>query len=317
MRICLTGSQGFIGSALKEYFWAHGYQKGSIINRDGSRILTKETAENVLLEVNNIDDTPGLKSFFAAMKPEIIINCIGRRYSAQVENYESNLTATMRLLFAQPEKLPHIFLFGSAAEYASGVSIAEKSPLKTPGDADDYAFSKILQSQWVERFLAQNRLFRDKITILRPFNIIDADYAYCKTVKMAQNIHAIGIRKQKLIRFSLEPQRMDFFDRDFLNQVIDRLIYAEEHMAILPPVLNICTGIGTSYDEIFDMIAENFEIHKFPVSLPNPFVASPNEIKYIGNPALLQGLIDLPEFNLREKIKQICEKVIKNVNGIL
>jgi len=139
MKIMITGSAGFIGRHLSEYFSANGCQVMMPVRSDFD--LTNE---------------PAVDEYVRSKKPDIIINCANKGGGRDTMNIGSITEMNLRMFFniaKQSGKVHKIINFGSGAEYSKHKPIidAKEDDAENALPLDEYGFYKSVCSRYIEK----------------------------------------------------------------------------------------------------------------------------------------------------------------------
>jgi len=159
LKICITGSNGFIGKNLIEKF------------SEKYNLLIPSHKELDLLDQKAVDD------FFKKNKVDIIINCAVVGGSRKEEHVDSSLSNNLRIFFnllKNKDKYKKIIHLGSGAEYDKSKPIVKvkETELGKTIPQDEYGFFKYICSKYIEK--------EENIISLRIFGLFGKyeDYRY-------------------------------------------------------------------------------------------------------------------------------------------
>jgi len=139
MKIMITGSAGFIGRHLSEYFTTNGYQVLKPVRSDFDLI-----------------DEPAVDGYVRTKRPDIIINCANKGGGRDTLNIGSITEMNLRMFFniaKQSNKVHKIINFGSGAEYSKHKPIVDvkEDAAYDAMPKDEYGFYKSVCSRYIEK----------------------------------------------------------------------------------------------------------------------------------------------------------------------
>lgn len=216
MNIFITGSNGFIGSHLKEYL-AKNYKE--------YHLFTPSSRELDLASEKDVSD------YIISNKINIIIHLANRGGGRDVADMQNITEYNLRIFFnlVKHEKdVEKIIAFGSGAEYSKHKPIVnakeEDSYLEIP--LDEYGFYKSITSKYIEK--------TDKIIQLRIFGA----YGEYENYKFRFISNAIV---KNLLHLSITINKNVFFDYIYIDDLI-RLIDWFIHNEPKEKIYNVSTG---------------------------------------------------------------------------
>ena len=216
MNIFITGSNGFIGSHLKEYL-AKNYKE--------YHLFIPSSRELDLASEKDVSD------YIISNKINIIIHLANRGGGRDVADMQNITEYNLRIFFnlVKHEKdVEKIIAFGSGAEYSKHKPIVnakeEDSYLEIP--LDEYGFYKSITSKYIEK--------TDKIIQLRIFGA----YGEYENYKFRFISNAIV---KNLLHLSITINKNVFFDYIYIDDLI-RLIDWFIHNEPKEKIYNVSTG---------------------------------------------------------------------------
>ncbi len=236
-KIAITGSSGFIGSALVKRLLNNNFD-----------VIKIDLEKN--LDITNINDLSNIPKF------DILIHLAAKIYvPLSFKNprdfYHTNIIGTLNALelckkYNAKMILASSYIYG----YPKYLPIDENHAIEA---VNPYSQSKIMCEQLCEGY---NRDFGVPILILRPFNIYGIHQS--KDFLIPSIIHQI--KKRKVVINNLRPKR-DFI---YLDDMVDAYISAISYDNNNFDVFNICDGRSFSVQEIIDIIRK-FSPNSFEV----------------------------------------------------
>lgn len=314
-RVLITGGAGFIGSNLAFYF-QNNFPLCEVVVFDKFR--SEETFSNA-----------NLKSFghfknLIGFKGEVIsgdINCdldLLENYkfdyifhqaaisdttvSDQALMVKTNVNAFKNLLDIAVQMKASMIYASSAATYGDSdrFSIGYEKPNNV------YGFSKLMMDNLAKKYM-------DKISVvgLRYFNVYgEREFFKNKTASMVLQfgLQLLSGKNAKLFENSDEIKR-DFI---YIEDVIQANIKACK--ATKSGVYNVGTGNARSFQDIVNVLKEEFKIVREDEYIPNPFIGQ-YQFFTEADISLSEEFLDYkPRFTLEDGIKSYIEE-IKNLHG--
>lgn len=283
-KVLITGSRGFVGSALRERLLSEGY-----------RVLEMDLDYDITM--------PESFSRFDEEKPDHVFHLAGKTFVPEswedpLSFYRTNVSGTMNVLdfcrkngasltyvsaylYGQPERLP----------------ISENHTIKPN---NPYAHSKYLAEQLCEFYAKE---FGVKTFIIRPFNI----YGPSQSSKfLIPHIIRQALEEDEIKVKNLEPKR-DFLFIDDLIEVLFMSMSSDKGFA----VYNIGSGSSLSVAEIIGIVQEVTGFDKKVVSENEIRKNEINDVVADISKAE-EELGWLPEFNFKAGIVRILENMKSN-----
>ncbi|MCK4464622.1 MAG: NAD-dependent epimerase/dehydratase family protein [Bacteroidales bacterium] len=234
--ILITGSEGFIGQALKKKIKKEfpEYRIFGFDIQDGD-ISTTEPA------FDHIDHV-----FHLAGK-----TYIPKSWEEPLEFYKTNVTGTNIILeFCRKRKASLTYISAYVYGMPEFLPISEKHSLNPN---NPYMHSKIL-AESLCRFYARH--YNVKITILRPFNVFGAGQSSLFLIPLLID-QLLSKDKDILVVKDIRPKRDFIYIEDLLNAII--LTLREEKRF---EIYNVGSGISISIKEIIEILKEITNINK-------------------------------------------------------
>lgn len=268
MKILVTGGSGFIGKKLINLLCKKGEFEVFGANVEEMMDLTNPcSVQRVLVKV----------------KPDFVVHLAALTFvpnNNPVDFYAVNTIGTENLLKAIVEldvARLGVLCFSTAGVYGiQEVKLLSES--LTPKPVNHYSMSKHCMEHVVNKY----RGFRN-ITIVRPFNILGSGQNVNFLVPKIVNAFA---RKDKIIELGNLDSVRDFVSADDCCDIIYRLI----NKPIMNEIINICTGIGCSVYQVFQLLCEISE-HQMEIKQNAQFVRNDDIPQMIGDPSKLLNIL--------------------------
>jgi GDP-6-deoxy-D-talose 4-dehydrogenase len=286
-RALVTGANGFTGRYVVRELEALGYE---VIGLSHGRDEGAPQAVNV-----DVLDRAALRDAVASVAPKVVLHLAAIAFVAHgnvEEIYRVNVVGTRNLLealAALPVPPEVVVLASSANTYGNATvePIVESTP---PAPANDYAVSKLAMEHMA-------RLWMEKlpIVITRPFNYTGVGQSEQFLLpKIVQHFR----RGDRSIELGNTDVARDFADVRDVARVYARLVDVKPTGA----VFNICTGVGTSLNEVLDLMAD-IAGYRIDVRV-NPAFVRANEVRRLvgSNRALHERIGFAPSSSLRETL---------------
>ncbi|WP_063800540.1 NAD-dependent epimerase/dehydratase family protein [Burkholderia cepacia] len=270
--ILVTGATGFVGRHLVRQLKELGHDVVGTTTRGGSGA-----------EVCDLRDRDRVCEVVRAADPEVVMHLAALSsvtQGATLEYYETNLVGTENLMQAVDALGGRRrFIFVSTAGVYGNQKTSLLSEELAPLPVSHYGISKFACERVVANFGD-----RHDITIARPFNLIGVGQSGNFIVpKLVQHF----ARREPAIRLGrLEPVR-DYIDVDACCDILARLI---GQAASYGEVVNICSGRGTSVQELLDVITDICG-HNIEVVAAPEFMRANEVFRLLGSTAKLDRLL--------------------------
>lgn len=278
-KLLITGGNGFIGRALCRACLADGTEF-LVLSRGGGCVECPGHGFS-----GDILDVGSLEAAMEIFRPDVVVHLAAIAspvHQNVLEVYNANVVGTENLLTAAKKRLPagtRVILASTAGVYGNQpVSLLSEDMPFNP--VNHYSYSKM-----VMEFLGRQYADVLDICIIRPFNIIGTgqkeNFFIPKLVKhFSQRTPEIFLGNLKAVR--------DYVSVDLCAQAIIALVKTERPV---PPVLNVCSGIGYSCEDIVHIL-EELTGHHPKIHSSAEFTRS-NEIwRLVGDPTHLKNMID-------------------------
>jgi len=254
MRILLTGSSGFIGSALLPRLEREGHEVWQLLRYvSGGRYDYWERQRKVFADLRDHD---AVRSAVHDVAPDAIIHLgaitpVSFSFMSAVDVFEVNALGTINLAnVAMDEGVEH-FVHASTSEC---YGIQRKFPIREDANLNPtspYAVAKIAAEHHL-RLLRE--IYGFPVTIIRPFNsynranVRNRHYAVERAITMALERRHIRLHNPRPVR--------DFLYRDDHVEAYVRCI---ENRRAIGETINVCTGRGVTIEEMARLVARLVE----------------------------------------------------------
>lgn len=278
-KLLITGGNGFIGRALCKACLTDGTDF-LVLSRDGT---CTECAGRGL--PGDLLDIRSLEAIMETFRPDVVVHlaAIASPVHQNVsEVYNANVVGSENLLTAAKSYLPggtRVILASTAGVYGNQPAslLSEDMPFSP---VNHYSYSKM-----VMEFLSRQYTDVLDICIIRPFNIIGAGQK--ENFFIPKLVKHFSQRTPEIFLGNLNAVR-DYVSVELCAKSIMALVKAN---GPVPPVLNICSGIGHSCEDIVHIL-EELTGHHPKVHSSTEFTRS-NEIwRLVGDPTRLKSMID-------------------------
>jgi len=319
--ILITGSTGYIGSHISEYFEQNNIEFIGIDN------LSYSYKNNVSKKQKhfffNISDTKKLNKLILRYKPKTVIHCAAYSYVIEAEKFKkkyilNNVIKTKKFIdTCKLQKIENFIFMSSSNVYSENLknSFFSENSKKNPKNL--YGKNKII----IENYLNQKNF--KKLIILRLFNVIGIlnksftpfkfkGKNYQRLIfKLLQNYKTNEITKINKITKNnkhIFPAR-DFIDIGDLLNILNKLLYKISISKVLKNTLNVGSGRKITIDKVINLINENLnnklklkltDLHNKELSTTRSSISK-----------ICKFLNFKPKINLKNSIKSHIE-LIKN-----
>lgn len=222
--------------------------------------------------------TDELRRLVGTGATRVVVNACGRVSGSDEELADANHHFVVWLCDALADTGARLVHVASASEYGDPGTdrrIDESAPTPARGA---YATSKLAGTHAV---LDARRGGLDA-TVARLFNVVDHPLpAVSPAHEWIEQLDALGPGGGE-VEVWWPPTRRDFVHRSDAARAIVELASADA----LPPVVNLCSGVGLSYGELVEALAGARQVPVTIRSLDRPGIES-----VVGDPTLLESLL--------------------------
>lgn len=276
-RALLTGFHGFTGRYVAQELTAAGYQVVGLAHAG-------DPPETGVLRANLLD-YDAVRRVVAEVRPSAVVHLAAISFVAHGdvdEIYRTNVVGTRNLLAALFDAgvRPRSVVLASSANVYGNAEVEPITEDTPPAPANDYAVSKLAME-----YMARLWMDRLPITLVRPFNYTGVGQS---EKFLIPKIVAHFRRGDRVIELGNTAVARDFSDvRD-----VARAYAALVERAPTGAVVNICSGIASSLDNVLGMMAE-IAGYVSEVRV-NPAFVRANEVnRLVGSNAELQRLVGM------------------------
>ena len=252
-KVLCTGSTGFIGSHLIPQLENLGYDVWALLRYVTGRRIAGQNVKSVFADIR---DPVAVRQAIRLVQPDYVIHlaaisAVSYSYDKPQEVTETNLIGTINLAESCLRELPAFkgFLFaGTSEEY--GIQEYHNIPIKETARCypnSPYSVAKHAATNYLEYM---RDAYGFPMTVLRPFNT----YGRVKNTHfVTERIIIQMLNKVDSVRLGdPTPIRDMMFRQDHINAYLQCL----ETPDTRGRVLNFCTGVGTSIEDLALKIAE-------------------------------------------------------------
>lgn len=273
-RVLITGGNGFIGRHLCKEFDRQGIDFISADAGIPDQVYLGRTRELDIMNVQELED------LFEEYQPNTLIHLAAIASPAHkdsIEIYRINVLGAENLLNIAAKKMPkgsRVLLISTAGVY--GNQVVEKLHEKLPfNPVNHYSYSKMVTEVMSRQY--QEHL---DICIVRPFNIVGVGQS--QNFLLPKLIYHFKNRLPVLKIGNLAAVR-DYVSVEYCSEVLSDLCTMEN----MPSIVNICSGIGHSCQDVINLLAELSGF--MPEVVPVADFIRPNEIwSLIGDDTVLR-----------------------------
>lgn len=287
MKILVTGGSGFIGKKLID-----------LLREKGEFEVFGANAE----ETMDVTDPCSVQDVLEKIKPDFIVHLAALTFvpnNNPITFYAVNTIGTENLLKAVVDldvAKSGILCFSTAGVY--GIQEAKLlSESLTPKPVNHYSMSKHCMEHIVNKY----RSFRN-ITVVRPFNILGSGQNINFLVPKIVNAFA---QKDEIIELGNLDSVRDFISADDCCDIIYKLI----NKPIGNEVINICTGIGYSVYQVFQLLCE-ISGHQMEIKQNIQFIRNDDIPQMVGDPEKLLNILSNDYHFI--PVKEILETMYKD-----
>ncbi|CAM5235653.1 NAD-dependent epimerase/dehydratase family protein [Rhodanobacter lindaniclasticus] len=271
LRVLLTGRNGFTGHYIAAELESAGHEVFGLDRLEGDDKVHVDLLDRdaVRTAVDNI-------------APDVVIHLAAIAFVAHGDVdaiYRVNIVGTRNLLdaLAATPVQPRLVVLASSANVYGNADIEPITEAVPPAPVNDYAVSKLAME-----YAARLWMDRLPIVVVRPFNYTGVGQSKQFLIpKIVDHFQ----RKAQVIELGNTAVARDFSDvRD-----VARAYLAIVRAAPVGEVLNICSGVGYSLDDVLGMMAE-IAGYRIRVEVNPAFVRSSDVARLVGSPARLATL---------------------------
>ncbi len=271
LRVLLTGRSGFSGHYIAAELEAAGHEVFGLERQEG-----EDKAHVDLLDRDAVRDAVD------SIAPDVVIHLAAIAFVAHGDVdaiYRVNVVGTRNLLDALTSTTvrPRLVVLASSANVYGNADVEPITEVVPPAPVNDYAVSKLAME-----YAARLWMDRLPIVIVRPFNYTGVGQSKQFLIpKIVDHFQ----RRAEVIELGNTAVARDFSDvRD-----VARAYLAIVRAAPVGEVLNICSGIAHSLDEVLAMMAE-IAGYRIQVKVNPAFVRSSDVARLVGSPGRLAAL---------------------------
>ena len=216
--IIVTGSNGFIGKNIAEYFICHGEKV--ICTHRGVKpafsISPDKLSGEIMIKQANLADSAQCETLFQDEAVDVVIHLAGEMHSKLVKDYlENSVRATENMIASAEKHGVSTFIFASSvAVYGNTNGIVNENSDKI--NPDDYAIAKIIG----ERLLEDSQI--PKRIALRLPRVLGKDIHFSRPwiPKLAASL----LKNEKVEYYNAELQYSNMAHVDTISEFIQKLI---------------------------------------------------------------------------------------------
>jgi nucleoside-diphosphate-sugar epimerase len=249
-RVLLFGASGFLGTQVGAAL-DHDPRAATVIRAGRQR--PGQTGAGWISHDLIVTGTDELAALVRSVRPDTVINCVGRLSGDTVQLVEANVLVTARLIEAVAREAPtaRLVVLGSAAEYGRtphGCHVSEDYPV---GPIAPYGVTRLASTQLVLLAVGQQRL---DAAVLRVFNPIGPGVPPENMLGRAAVSMRAALKDgtDTIVLGPLAAYR-DFVDVRDVAAAIAAAALAEQ---VKEPVLNVGSGQPVQCREAVSLMAE-------------------------------------------------------------
>ncbi|MBE1159197.1 NAD-dependent epimerase/dehydratase family protein [Dyella acidiphila] len=291
-RALITGANGFTGRYVVSELEAAGYQVIGLSHGNG-----QGGREDVQADVL---DRQALRDAVASISPDVVLHLAGISFVAHGdvdEIYRVNVTGTRNLLeaLAALATPPSMVVLASSANVYGNATVEPVTEDTLPAPTNDYAVSKLAMEYMASLWRSQL-----PIVITRPFN-------YTGVGQPAQFLLPKIVAHFRRAESSIELGNTNVF-RDFADvRDVARVYRKLVETRPIGSVLNICSGVGHTLDEILETMAV-IAGYRIDVKVNPAFVRKDDVRRLVGsNRALMDAIGFVPSIPLSDTLSWMYE----------
>lgn len=252
MKILVTGSNGFIGHHISEFFGNIGYQ---VIQCD--RKHAQEDSSNVI--TMDLRDIAQLRKVLNRENPDVIIHCAGladvnKSVEEPYADYESNVTVTHNILFALHESGLNEckFIFLSSASVYGNPKLLPISETAETHPVSPYALHKLMCENVCVYFHENYGL---NVKILRIFSAYGEGLRKQIFWDMFHKVKATG----KLAMFGTGGESRDYINIKDLVQAVNLIVHKAPYDEV---IYNVANGEEITIQQVAEEFADIIQLPK-------------------------------------------------------
>ncbi|QAU24989.1 NAD-dependent epimerase/dehydratase family protein [Dyella sp. M7H15-1] len=286
-RALITGASGFTGRYVASELEAAGF-KVTGLSYGGGQSALEDICADVL-------DRQALREVIASVSPDVVLHLAGISFVAHGdvdEIYRVNVSGTRNLLEALASLIrpPSLVVLASSANVYGNATVEPVTEDTPASPTNDYAVSKLAMEYMASLWKSQL-----PIVITRPFNYTGIGQS---EQFLLPKIVSHFRRKESSIELGNTDVFRDFGDVRDVARVYRKLVETRPAGS----VLNICSGVGHSLDEILETMAAIAGYH-IDVKINPAFVRKEDVRRLIGsNRALFDAIGFVPSIPLSETL---------------
>lgn len=292
MKVLIIGSDGFIGSRVKEALADH-----SLYEANRSKPQNANQLYIDLTEARTIDEA------LRSVRPEIIVNCAGVVDNSEKAKLNPLFTGNLLKSVSQNAGgVSRILISGSASVYGevdeSNIPVDEDTPLNAK---QGYGLSKLEEEQVAQEYRNRHGL---PIVVTRIFNPIGRGmHPRLLVASLVRQVDEISTGMRRKIEVSRTDTKRDYINVKDVASAIKSLV---ENIP-KESVYNIGSGVSTSNGELIELILKHSKIQDRPEIIqtfdkPEPLVAIQADINRIKGEFSWS-----PAFSIEETVKEVVD----------
>ncbi len=269
--ILITGSTGYIGSHLSNYFEKNKIEFVGIDNLSYSyKENVPSTQRHFFIDISNKKQ---LKKIFLKYTPATVIHCAAFSYVLEAEKYKkkyllNNVVKTKKFITICKEFNVKNFIFLSSSNvYKENIANSVFNENMSTVPKNTYGKSKLL----IEKYLKKKKF--DNLIILRLFNVIGMYNKKFKIFKFKNKnyqrlifkiLQNYSLNKTTYINFIKKRKKNYFPSRDFINindlsKIIKKLIRKILIIKKLNQTINVGSGKMTPINQVINILQKKNE----------------------------------------------------------